>query len=167
MTAKPDHWYRQIKWECTMMRGTNQSSDNQFKNHPMQNSKMLSGPIQFCSITAITLNIEKREHIWTSWSLINKSGNVDTIGKSSSAVQIAQMPPSVWLNLCTNGIATIMNVFETTKHGTNDDKVSRVIQTAGLAVPGWKKLVLYSQIPWIIVCCRQIVGKPILMKPSN
>ena len=35
-----------------------------------------------------------------------------------------------------------MNVFETTKHGTNDDKVNRVIQTAGLAVPGWKKLVL-------------------------
>ena len=35
-----------------------------------------------------------------------------------------------------------MNVFETTKYGPNDGKVSRVIQTAGLAVPGWKKLVL-------------------------
>ena len=35
-----------------------------------------------------------------------------------------------------------MNVFETTKHGTNDDKANRVIQTAGPAVPGWKKLVL-------------------------
>ena len=35
-----------------------------------------------------------------------------------------------------------MNVFETTKHGTNDDKVSRFIRTAGLAVPAWKKLVL-------------------------
>ena len=34
-----------------------------------------------------------------------------------------------------------MNVFETTKYGPNDDKVSRVIQTVGPAVPGWKKLV--------------------------
>ena len=58
-----------------------------------------------------------------------------------------------------------MNVFETTKHGTNDDKVSRVIQTAGLAVPGWKKLVLTDPLDNSLLQTNS--RQPILMKPSK
>ena len=56
-------------------------------------------------------------------------------------------------------------LFETTKCGPGDDKVSRVIQTAGPAVPGWKKLVLTDPLDNSLLQTNS--SKPILMKPAK
>ena len=69
-------------------------------------------------------------------------------------------------------------LFETTKYGPNDDKVSRVIQTAGPAVPGWKKLVLTdpldnsllqtnSRQTYLNEACQVLEGKGIILVAIN